>query len=677
MKLLLSLAQVALVALLASCGGGGGNPGTQSGSSASTSTVTTATGTSQSGDTQTTALGSVKVELLSGAGVPTQSISAVEIAAVRVTVKDSKGLPVPGTIVTFSESGVGLLKFTPEAKTALTTSEGVASLEVKASDQTKTGATTITVGATVAQSTISAVKVLEITNAPITPGVTIDPQTLATAINFVSTDPADKAIVLKGAGGNGRTETGILNFRVVDKNGTPVKGVTVDFVVNPANDVVLNIPQSKTDGDGIVSTSVSSKLVPTSVVVKATVSGKLITTQSDQLKVTTGLGVQVGFEILPEVYNLDGALSGDSTKVTARLVDSNSNPVADGVPVVMVATGGKIGTSSAGGCNTVNGACTLTFEVQEPRPANGIVQISGSAKVGDTTTLLRQISLNMSFAPLGVFEGINVLPPAVLTVPVTQLVPPQPVSVVNCGKASRLYMVSNVLGYAVPTGTTVSIASDTATGVGASIPSGNTVLDSSSFAPSQFTVVVDPASANNPPCSNTGLAFVSGQAEFVVKAPVSKRELRAPLTVSYPAGELRLAKNRTADEPAEISLSACTYESIQVDAYATAQLSLPAGSTFEVSASDTSAQVIVSTVAPAAPPAVLPQIGLSTALPIASSQSSPQSIWLQVQAPSAGVNPCAAVAKPTAATFEISVTVTSSANNKRNTKKITVTYPKS
>jgi protocatechuate 3,4-dioxygenase beta subunit len=668
MKSLLSFAQIALVALLVSCGGGGGNPGTASGTTASASTTSTGTVSSQSGDTQTTALGSVKVELLSGAGLSTQSISAVEVAAVKVTVKDSKGSPVSGTIVTFGESGVGLLKFSPESKTALTTSEGIATLEVRAADQTKTGATSISVGASVAQSTISAVKILEITNAPITPGVTIDPQTLATAINFVSTDPADKAIVLKGAGGNGRTETGILNFRVVDKNGTPVKGVTVDFVVNPANDVVLNIAQSKSDGDGIVSTSVSSKLIPTSVVVKATVTGKTITTQSDQLKVTTGLGVQVGFEILPLIYNLDGGLSGDSTPITARLVDSNSNPVADGVPVVMVATGGKIGTSSAGGCNTSNGVCTVTFEVQNPRPANGIVDINGSAKVGESTTLLSQIKVHMSSAPLGIFE----LAPGI---PAAPLVTPGAITVSNCGKFGRTYMVANALGYSTPAGTTVAVEADTATGVGVTIKGGNTVLDVGNFGPSAFDVVIDPSSATTPPCSDTGIDFSTSVTKFEATAPKSKRvSPKTSLFVRYPSGELKLVKYLTADQPVAINVAACDFETTRIDAIGTFGLSLPANSTFAVSASEASAIVDVSTVAPnVADPGA--STNVSAGLSVPSSVLSRQSIWIRVKAPTAGVNPCAAIGKIVPATFTVDVTVTTP-NQLRNTKTITVTYPK-
>ena len=661
MKSLLTLAQVALVALLVSCGGGGGSPGTVSTGSGSGSSLPPPTAV-------TTADGTISVELLNGSGQPTQSISAIEIAAIKVTVKDAKGVVVPGTIVTFAESGVGLLKFSPDAKTALTTSEGIASLEVRAADQTRTGATTISVGATVAKTIISASKVLEVTNAPVTIGVPVDPQSLATAINFVSTDPADKAIVLKGAGGNGRTETGILSFRVVDKNSTPVKGVVVDFVVNPSNDVVLNIAQGKTDSDGLVITSISSKLVPTAVVVKATVNGKSVTTQSDQLKVTTGLGISAGFEILPLVYNLDGALSGDSTPITARLVDVNSNPVADGVPVVMVATGGKIGSSAAGGCNTVNGACTVTFEVQPPRPANGIVTISGSAKVGETTTLLSEIKVHMSTAPIGVYEPGAGIPSAPLLVPAQ-------IDVESCSKVSKTYMVANSLGYSAPAGTTISVESDTATGLGASIKGGNTVLDPGNFAPTIFDVVVDPSSANNPPCNNNGIDFVTATTTIVADAPKSKRKTNRQLAVRYPAGELKLVQAGTADEPATISLPACTFRTTEVEAIATAGLELPSGSTFVVRTSDSSANVVLTTTDPKLKNPSDPIIIVTDGLFSPSKLTSRQSIWLSVQAPTAGVKPCDGVSsKPSSATFTVDVTVTSP-NKRKNTQKIVVTYP--
>jgi hypothetical protein len=655
MKFLKYLSAGVLALALVACGGGGGSAG-------GTGTSSGSSGTASAGNTQTTAIGSVSIDLLNGAGVSTNSISAIEIGQVKVIVKDAAGALVSGTIVTFSESGVGLLKFAPASQTAMTTSQGLAVIEVRAADQSKPGATTISVTASVSGQTITAVKTLEVTNAPVSGGEVIDPQTLASAINFVSTDPADSSIVLAGAGGNGRTETGVLKFRVVDKNNTPVKGVLVDFVVNPSNDVTLNISQSKTDADGVVITSVSSKTVATAVVIKATVNGKSITTQSDQLKVTTGLGTQVGFEILPLKYNLDGALSGDFTDVTARLVDSNSNPVADGVPVVFVATGGKIGTSAAGGCNTVNGACTVKFEVQEPRPASGIVKITGSAKVGESTTLLREIYLNMSAAPIGIFE----IPPGRPVIPATPLVQPRPVALTSCTKRNQTYMVSNDLGYSAPSGTTLSVKGDTSTGFGASVDGGNTVLDGS-FGPTTFNLILDPTATNNPVCNENGIDIATSTVEITANAPISKRVTKVPLAISYPAGNLQLIKFNTAGTAAAITTKACNYETTQVEAIGSNGLTLPVGAQFFVSASDASADVSVSADLTNSDPAT------NSVLKTASNNTNRQSLWFTVRAPSGGAAPCAATGVIVPKTFTMDVTVLIS--GRRNTQTLTVTYP--
>ncbi|MBA3059783.1 MAG: hypothetical protein KJ614_14500 [Gammaproteobacteria bacterium] len=657
MKLLKFVLGLAMAVALTACGGGGGNPG---------GTTPNGGGTSNAGDTQTTAVGSVSLALINGAGQATNSISAVEIAQVKVVVKDAAGALVSGTVVSFSESGVGLLKFAPAAQTAMTTSEGLAVIEIRAADQTKTGATSVSVTATVGGQTITAVKTLEVTNAPVSGGVVIDPQTLASSINFVSTDPADKSIVLAGAGGNGRTETGVLTFRVVDKNNTPVKGVLVDFVVNPSNDVTLNIAQGTTDADGVVITSVSSKTVATSVVVKATVNGKSITTQSDQLKVTTGLGVQAGFEILPLVYNLDGALSGDSTDVTARLVDINSNPVADGVPVVFVATGGKIGTSAAGGCNTLNGACTVKFEVQEPRPANGIVTVSGSAKVGESTTLLRQINLHMSSAPIGIYE------PAA-GVPAAPLISPLPVALTSCTKRNLPYMVANALGYSAPSGTTLSARGDDATGLGAAIGPDNTVLDVGNFGASLFSVLVDPSSANNPTCNVNGIAITGATVEVSANAPTSKRVTKQSIGVTYPAGNLVLLRPNSAATPASITIGACNVsETTEVQAIGSDGLAIPAGATFFVSPSDSNAVAGVYTANPGA--TVAGALAGSATLPVSSSDASRQSLWLVVKAPTSGPAACSTTGA-TAGTGTITLDVTVQIGTRRNTQTVTVTYP--
>ena len=669
MNLIKTLCGFALAISLVSCGGGGGSPGTTAGVAVSSTTVaaTSPTGatTTAAGDVEVTADGSVVLQLLSGAGLATQSISAVEIAQVKATIKDAKGAPVAGIVVNFSESGVGLLSFSPSSKTALTNSDGVAFVEVRALNVTNIGATTITAATAFSKTSISASKNMEITNAPVVGGVIPDPQTLASAINFITTNPADKSIVLQGAGGNGRTETGILTFRVVDKNGTPVKGAVVNFGANPAADITLNIPQGKSDGEGLVITSVSSKLVPTAVVVKATVQGTAITTQSDQLKVTTGVGIAAGFEILPKIYNLDGAVSGDSTPITARLVDANGNKVADGVPVVMVASGGSIGTSSAGGCNTTDGGCSLTFTVQNPRPANGLVTITGSAKVGEVTTLAQQLMVNMSSAPLRFFElGAGI--------PAAPLLPVSPAVLTDCRKFAKTLMISNSLGYSVPVNTAVSVKGDSATGLGGAIASGNIVIDSSSFSASVFTLVIDPSAANNPPCSDTGIASVVGRVELKAVAPVSLRERLDTVSVTYPSGSLKLVARGTADEPVELSMASCVFEKRVIEAIGSSGVTLPAGSTFAIDSSETSAGFDVRTEDPGAD---LDPAGdtFSQVLAADSNSASRQLLYLRIRAPSGGAAACSN-APNGSANFNLKLTITST-NGQRNTQTLVVKYP--
>jgi hypothetical protein len=51
------------------------------------------------------------------------------------------------------------------------------------------------------------------------------------------------------------------------------------------------------------------------------------------------------------------------------LADAFGNPVPDGTPVVFQTNMGSVGSSSKGGCNTVNGGCSVDFRAQNPRTA--------------------------------------------------------------------------------------------------------------------------------------------------------------------------------------------------------------------------------------------------------------------------------------------------------------------
>ncbi|WP_173025997.1 hypothetical protein [Acidovorax sp. SRB_14] len=388
---------------LMACGGGGGSPGL--------------VGNPGAGGGGTAPSAKMQLQIYAGSSgnsAQVYTISASEkTARAKVTLKDASGAPLANTIILFSESGGGLLSFSPESKTALTNSLGEAEVDIEALSINSFGATTVNANADVQKSdgtvaTVTASQNLAITSVPV---AGVDPQVAATSLNFVSVDPSDKSIVIAGSGGNGRSESAILRFRAVDKNGNPVKDVVVDFSVVPSNSVALNIVSAKSNNDGIVATSVSSKSTPTAVIIKAGVNGRPVTTQSDQLTVTTGVAMQRGFDLSASKYNLNNDISGDSSNIRVAIVDASGNPVSDGVPVIAVTDFGRVGTSGRGGCTTVNGICTVEYQVQNPRPQNGHpVIVTFSTQVGSgelisdsivfTSTSVSQLDLYSTNTPV-------------------------------------------------------------------------------------------------------------------------------------------------------------------------------------------------------------------------------------------------------------------------------------
>ena len=424
MKFFGRFATVTALLLLAACGGGGGNSGTTGGGSGgSTGGATT------SGTVTVQAFGQV-----GGAEAAVTSFSSSDLTVhAKATVKDKSGNAVANAIVTFSENGSGLLAFLPESATALTNSSGVAEIDLKAATLTSQGATQLVATAAVtgtagAETTLTGTQNLSISGATVQ-----DPQAVATAINFTSAMPSDKSIVIANAGGNGRSETALLTFTVADSSGSPLKGVVVDFTAVPAGSVILNTSNGTTNSSGEVTATVNSTPQPTSVIIKATVRGRAISTQSDTLTVTTGVATQRGFDLSASKFNMDANLSGDTSTLTVRVVDANGNPVADGVPVIAQADYGSVGTSDRGGCTTINGSCSVEYKVQNPRPIDGTpvtvlfstqtgqgVQISDTLQLWATsvgwldlygsataTSRVTNLSLALSDADACKFGGVN------------------------------------------------------------------------------------------------------------------------------------------------------------------------------------------------------------------------------------------------------------------------------
>jgi len=196
----------------------------------------------------------------------------------------------------------------------------------------------------------------------------------AASIKFTAASPTSESIVIKGQGGISRTETATLTFQVIDTFGNPLSNVPVTFSVNSTN-VTLNKVSDTTDASGNVVTTVNSGSVPLSFSVKATLAGG-ISTLSDSIVVTTGLPVQTAFSLSLSVANVEGwtvdsGVSKPASVASVLLADQNGNPVSDGTPVVFQTNLGAIGSSSTGGCNTVNGGCSVNYRSQQPRVASG------------------------------------------------------------------------------------------------------------------------------------------------------------------------------------------------------------------------------------------------------------------------------------------------------------------
>lgn len=187
------------------------------------------------------------------------------------------------------------------------------------------------------------------------------------SLQFVSALPT--TITLKGTGGLGMQETSILTFKLVDTGGNPLSGKTVEFRLNTTvGGITLSAPSSISGADGSVVVTVSAGTAPTPVRVTASTVSPVLTTQSDQLTITSGIPSQAGFSLSASVHNIEGwRYDGETTTITARLADHFGNPVPAGTAVTFISEGGSV----QGSCTTnATGACSVTMTSQNFRPTS-------------------------------------------------------------------------------------------------------------------------------------------------------------------------------------------------------------------------------------------------------------------------------------------------------------------
>lgn len=224
---------------------------------------------------------------------------------------------------------------------------------------------------------------VSIGNSSKTISIAVDAASIGT-IQFVGSDLGSNAIVLKGAGGEGRLESALLTYRVLDQNKQGLGGVDVNFSASTYTGGLTVAPvKGTTNAAGFVSTTVSSGTIPTPVRVFAQASrnGRTISGLSDTLIISTGLPIQRSMSLSVDKYNIEGwSFDGIVAKVTVRMADQYGNPIADNTAVNFITEGGSIAGSNSGGCLTLNGGCTVDLVSQEFRPLNGRVTIMAFAQ---------------------------------------------------------------------------------------------------------------------------------------------------------------------------------------------------------------------------------------------------------------------------------------------------------
>lgn len=285
------------------------------------------------------------------AEVSTDELSAGGTATITVLIQDDNGTPFNQPVdVNFSSTCATKVPAQAEISSPVSSSNGVATSTYLAKGCV--GEDQINVTANAGGISLSAAGIINVLPSEVG------------SIAFVSAEPENIGIL-----GTGGIESSVVKFRVLDKNSNPVSNQNVLFALNTQiGGVELKPTEATTNNEGIVQTVVTTGTVATSVRVTATVDNDVvpaITSQSKQLIISTGIPDQDSFSLSAEILNPEGwDVEGTPVKVTARMADAFNNPVPDGTTVSFTTEGGAIEDA----CQTVNGACSVTWVSQSPRP---------------------------------------------------------------------------------------------------------------------------------------------------------------------------------------------------------------------------------------------------------------------------------------------------------------------
>lgn len=374
-----TISTLALTLALGACGGGGDDESlldkiNNGGSGSNTSSSSSGSNSSQPNTTDVQQLGYHSGESFQagviGVGIEDSILSAGGTTTLTVHIVSNSGdlVTEPVTVIFNSRcvaANTSVLAVNNTPTTNITSSTGAASI-------------TYTANGCVGEDKITASVNHNgnLLNAQAT--INIEADTVQ-SITFVEAVP--DLISLKGTGGE---EASAVHFLVKGSNGTPIKDVCVDFSLNTtAGGLQLTnskceksdpdgSTRSKTGADGRASIFVQAGTIATPVTVTARDLQTGLSTQSRNLRVSTGVPDQKSMSLSASVKNPSAwEYDGEPVTFTILLADAFNNPPANGTVVSFTTSGGAIVES----CITENGKCEAVWRSQDPRPQGGRVTI--------------------------------------------------------------------------------------------------------------------------------------------------------------------------------------------------------------------------------------------------------------------------------------------------------------
>ena len=316
--------------------------------------------------------------------ITTTAKKAFEIGAAEVTISINNGLAEGATlsagattVISVSIFDVDGSLFIPPLNVQFTSNCAVSTPPKAVLDQNVTsvgGVATATYRAD-GCSPEDTVTVTVITGGDAITGTVVIPVNEAAIGSMEFVGVSNDYISLRGTGGQGRSETSIVEFRILDENGNPASQRDVTFeLTNDAGGISISPTSAQSNNAGLVQTVVRSGDVPGAVRVLAYSTPadadpgnheNRISAVSDVMIISTGLPDNNSFTLSPQILNPEGLrFNGETVPVTVFLADHFNNPVPDGTAVFFTTEGGSIGP----GCTTETGSCTVEWVSQNTRP---------------------------------------------------------------------------------------------------------------------------------------------------------------------------------------------------------------------------------------------------------------------------------------------------------------------